>query len=81
MYIKYATTKKSSKKKAIKKKTASRIAKKKKSVIKKKKRASKPKPKKNYGNVIQDASLNQHYYVGGYVLIFGMFALAIYYSQ
>ena len=81
MYIKYAIAKKASKKKAVKKKTASRITKKKKSVIKKTKRASKPRPKKNYVNVIQDASLNQHYYVGGYVLIFGMFALAIYYSQ
>ena len=81
MYTKYAITKKASKKKAIKKKTASRIAKKKKSVIKKNKRVSKPKPKKNNSNVIQDASLNQHYYVGGYILIFGLFALAIYYSQ
>ena len=81
MYIKYATTKKSSKKKVVKKKTALRITKKKKSVIKKRKRATKPRPKKNYGNVIQDASLNQHYFVGGYILIFGLFALAIYYSQ
>ena len=81
MYIKYATTKKSSKKKVVKKRTASKITKKKKSVIKKKKRASKPRPKKNYGNVIQDASLNQFYYIGGYILIFGVFALAIYYSQ
>ena len=81
MYIKYATTKKASKKKAIKKKTASRITKKKKSVIKKKKRASKPKPKKNYGTVIQDASLNQFYYIGGYAVIFGVFAVAIYFSQ
>ena len=55
--------------------------KKKKSVIKKKKRVSKPKPKKIYGNVIQDASLNQFYYFGGYALIFGVFAVAIYFSQ
>ena len=81
MYIKYAIAKKASKKKAAKKKTASRITKKKKSVIKKKKKDSKPRPKKNYGNVIQDASLNQFYYIGGYILIFGVFALAIYYSQ
>ena len=81
MYIKYASTKKSSKKKVVKKRTASKITKKKKSVIKKKKRASKPKPIKNNSNVIRDASLNQHYYVGGYILIFGVFALAIYYSQ
>ena len=81
MYIKYATTKKSSKKKVVKKRTASKITKKKKPVTKKKKRTSKPKPKKNYSNVIQNTSLNQHYYVGGYILIFGMFALAIYYSQ
>ena len=81
MYIKYATTKKSSKKKVVKKRTASKITKKKKSLIKKKKRASKPRPKKNYGNLIQDASLNQFYYIGGYILIFGVFALAIYYSQ
>ena len=81
MYIKYATTKKASKKKAIKKKMASRITKKKKPVIKKKKRASKPRLKKNYSNVIQDASLNQFYYIGGYALIFGVFAVAIYFSQ
>jgi len=80
MYIKYAIAKKASKKKAIKKKTVSRTTKKKKPVTKKK-RISKPKPKKNNSNVIQDASLNQHYYVGGYILIFGVFALAIYYSQ
>ena len=49
--------------------------------MKKKKRTSKPKPKKNNSNVLRDANLNQHYYVGGYILIFGMFALAIYYSQ
>jgi hypothetical protein len=81
MYIKYANTKKSSKKKAIKSKMASKITKKKKPVTKKKKRTSKAKPKKNNSNVIRDASLNQHYYVGGYILIFGVFALAIYYSQ
>ena len=81
MYIKYAIAKKASKKKAVKKKTASRITKKKKSVIKKKKRVSKPKPKKNNSNVLRDANLNQPYYVGGYILIFGVFALAIYYSQ
>ena len=81
MYIKYAIAKKASKKKAIKKKTVSRTTMKKKPVTKKKKRISKPKPKKNNSNVIQDASLNQHYYVGGYILIFGVFALAIYYSQ
>ena len=81
MYIKYAIAKKASKKKAIKKKTVSRTTKKKKPVTKKKKRISKPKPKKNNSNVIRDASLNQNYYVGGYILIFGMFALAIYYSQ
>ena len=81
MYIKYAIAKKASKKKAIKKKTASRIIKKKKSVIKKKKRTSKPRPKKNYGNVILDGNLNQFYYFGGYALIFGVFAIAIYYSQ
>ena len=81
MYIKYATTKKSSKKKVVKKRTASKITKKKKPVTKKKKRTSKPKPKKYNSNVIRDASLNQHYYVGGYILIFGVFALAIYYSQ
>ena len=81
MYIKYATTKKSSKKKVVKKRTASKITKKKKPVTKKKERTSKAKPKKNYSNVIRDASLNQHYYVGGYILIFGVFALAIYYSQ
>ena len=81
MYIKYAIAKKASKKKAVKKKTASRITRKKKSVIKKTKRASKPRPKKNYGNVIQDASFNQFYYIGGYALIFGVFAVAIYFSQ
>ena len=81
MYIKYATTKKSSKKKVVKKRTASKITKKKKPVTKKKKRTSKPKAKKNYGNVIQDASLNQFYYIGGYALIFGVFAVAIYFSQ
>ena len=80
MYIKYAIAKKASKKKAIKKKTVSRTTKKKKPVTKKK-RISKPKPKKNNSNVIRDASLNQPYYVGGYILIFGIFALAIYYSQ
>ena len=63
------------------KRTASKTTKKKKPVTKKKKRTSKPNPKKNNSNVIQDASLNQHYYVGGYILIFGLFALAIYYSQ
>ena len=81
MYIKYAIAKKASKKKAIKKKTVSRITKKRKPVRKNKERISKSKPKKNNSNVIQDASLNQHYYVGGYILIFGVFALAIYYSQ
>ena len=81
MYIKYVIAKKASKKKAVKKKTSSRITKKKKSVIKKKKRVSKPKPKKIYGNVIQDASLNQFYYIGGYALIFGVFTVAIYFSQ
>ena len=81
MYIKYVNTKKSSKKKVVKKRTASKITKKKKSVIKKKKRASKPKPKKNYGSVIQDANLNQLYYIGGYTVIFGVFAVAIYFSQ
>ena len=81
MYIKYAIAKKASKKKAIKKKTVSRTTKKKKPVTKKKKRISKPKPKKNNSNVIQDANLNQPYYVGGYILIFGVFAIAIYYSQ
>ena len=81
MHIKYAITKKASKKKAVKKKTASRITKKKESESKKKKRVSKPKPKKNYGNVIQEASLNQFYYIGGYALIFGVFAVAIYFSQ
>ena len=65
MYIKYAITKKASKKKAIKKK----------------KRVSKPKPKKNYVNVIGDANLNQLYYIGGYAVIFGVFAVAIYFSQ
>ena len=81
MYIKYAIAKKASKKKAVKKKMVSRITKKKKSVIKKKKRVSKPKPKKNYGSVIQDANLNQLYYIGGYAVIFGVFAVAIYFSQ
>ncbi len=81
MYTKYAIVKKASKKKAVKKKIASRITKKKKSIIKKKKRVSKPKPKKNYGSVIQDANLNQLYYIGGYVVIFGVFAVAIYFSQ
>jgi len=81
MYIKYASTKKSSKKKVVKKRTASKITKKKKPVTKKKKRTSKPKLIKNNSNVTWDASLNQHYYVGGYILIFGVFALAIYYSQ
>ena len=81
MYIKYAITKKAAKKKAVKKKTGSNLSKKKKSIIKKKKRVSKPKPKKNYGKVIQDASLNQFYYIGGYALIFGVFAVAIYFSQ
>ena len=81
MFIKYAIAKKSSKKKAVNKKTSSRIIKKKKSVTKRKKSSSKPKPKKNYGNVIQDTSLNQLYYIGGYALIFGVFAVAIYFSQ
>ena len=81
MFIKYAIAKKSSKKKAVNKKTSSRIIKKKKSVTKRKKSSSKPKAKKNYGNVIQDASLNQFYYIGGYALIFGVFAVAIYFSQ
>ena len=81
MFIKYANAKKSSKKKAVNKKTSSRIIKKKKSVIKKKKRVSKPKPKKNYGSVIQDANLNHLYYIGGYAVIFGVFAVAIYFSQ
>ena len=81
MFIKYANAKKSSKKKAVNKKTSSRIIKKKKSVTKRKKSSSKPKAKKNYGNVIQDASLNQFYYIGGYALIFGVFAVAIYFSQ
>ena len=81
MYIKYATTKKSSKKKVVKKSTVSKITKNKKPVTKKNKRTSKPKPKKNNSNIIQDANLNQLYYVGGYILIFGVFALAIYYSQ
>ena len=81
MYTKYAIVKKASKKKAVKKKMASRITKKKKSVIKKKKRVSKPKPKNIYGNVIQDANLNQLYYIGGYAVIFGVFAVAIYFSQ
>ena len=81
MYIKYAIAKKVSKKKAVKKKMTSKITKKKKSVIKKKKRAVKPRPKKNYDNVFQDASLNQFYYIGGYALIFGVFAVAIYFSQ
>ena len=81
MYIKYAIAKKSSKKKAIKKKTVSRTTKKNKSVIKKTKRASKPRPKKNDGSVIQDANLNQLYYIGGYAIIFGVFAVAIYLSQ
>ena len=81
MHTKYAIVKKASKKKAVKKKIASRITKKKKSIIKKKKRVSKPKPKKNYGSVIQDANLNQLYYIGGYTLIFGVFVIAIYYSQ
>ena len=81
MYIKYAIAKKASKKKAAKKKTASRITKKKKSVINKKKRASKPRPKKNYSTVIQDTNFNQVYYIGGYALIFGVFAVAIYLSQ
>ena len=81
MYIKYAIVKKASKKKTIKNKMASRITKKKKSVIKKKKRVSKPKPKNIYGNVTQDASLIQFYYIGGYALIFGVFAVAIYFSQ
>ena len=81
MFIKYANAKKSSKKKAVNKKTYSRIIKKKKSVTKRKKSSSKPKAKKNYGNVIQDASLNQFYYIGGYALIFGVFAVAIYFSQ
>ena len=81
MYIKYAIVKKASKKKAVKKKTASRITKKKKSVIKKTKRASKPRHKKNDGSVIQDANLNQLYYIGGYAVIFGVFAVAIYFSQ
>ena len=81
MYIKYANAKKALKKKAVKKKTVSRITKKQKSLIKKKKRASKPRLKKNYSNVIQDASLNQFYYIGGYALIFGVFAVAIYFSQ
>ena len=81
MYIKYAIAKKASKKKAIKKKTVSRTTKKKKPVTKKKKRISKPKPKKNYGNVIQDANFNQLYYIGGYAVIFGVFVLAIYFSQ
>ena len=81
MYIKYATAKKATKKKAVNKKTSSRIIKKKKSVTKRKKSSSKPKAKKNYGNVIQDASLNQFYYIGGYALIFGVFAVAIYFSQ
>ena len=81
MFIKYANAKKSSKKKAVNKKTSSRIIKKKKSVTKRKKSSFKPKAKKNYGNVIQDASLNQFYYIGGYALIFGVFAVAIYFSQ
>ena len=81
MHIKYANAKKALKKKAVKKKTVSRITKKKKSLIKKKKRASKPRLNKNYSNVIQDASLNQFYYIGGYALIFGVFAVAIYFSQ
>ena len=81
MYIKYAIVKKASKKKAVKEKMASRITKKKKSVIKKKKRVSKPKPKKNYGSVIQGANLNQLNYIGGYAVIFGVFAVAIYFSQ
>ena len=81
MFIKYANAKKSTKKKAVNKKTSSRIIKKKKSVTKRKKSSSKPKAKKNYGNVIQDASLNQFYYIGGYALIFGVFAVAIYFSQ
>ena len=79
--IKYAIAKKASKKKAVKTKMASRIKKKTKSVIKKKKRVSKPKPKKNYVNVIQDVNLNQLYYIGGYAVIFGVFAVAIYFSQ
>ena len=81
MYIKYAIAKKPSKKKVFKKKRVSKNTKKKKSVIKKKKRVSKPKPKKNYGSVIQDANLNQLYYIGGYTVIFGVFAVAIYFSQ
>jgi hypothetical protein len=81
MHTKYAIVKKASKKKAVKKKMASKITKKKKSVIKKKKRVSKPKPKKNYGSVIQDANLNHLYYIGGYAVIFGVFAVAIYFSQ
>jgi len=81
MYIKYAIAKKASKKKAVKKKMVSRIIKKKKSAIKKKKSISKPKPKKNYGSVIQDANFNQLYYIGGYAVIFGVFAVAIYFSQ
>ena len=81
MHIKYAIAKKASKKKAVKKKIGAKIVKKKRSVIKKKKRILKPKLKKHYSNVIQDASLNQLYYIGGYVLIFGVFVLAIYYSQ
>ena len=79
--IKYAIAKKASKKKRVKTKMASRITKKKKSVIKKKKRVSKPRPKKNYGSVIQDSNLNQLYYIGGYAVIFGVFAVAIYFSQ
>ena len=81
MYIKYAIAKKASKKKGVKTKMASRITKKKKSEIKKKKHVSKPKPKNNYGNVIQDANLNQLYYIGGYAVIFGVFVVAIYFSQ
>ena len=81
MYIKYAIAKKASKKKGVKTKMASRITKKKKSEIKKKKHVSKPKPKKNYSNVIQDSSINHFYYIGGYALIFGVFAVAMYFSQ
>ena len=81
MYFKYAIVKKTSRKKAFRKKTASKIAKKKKYVNKAKKRTSKPKSKKNDGYVIQDSNLNQLYYIGGYGLIFGVFAVAIYFSQ
>ena len=79
----YAQTKKSSQKKKIaRKKTPTKktqIKNTKKSIKKKIKKSTSSKKRKNKINEI--LNLNSFYYAGGYIMIFGLFAVAIYLSQ